>query len=73
MSQLLGGSKLCSKTSLSGPLLICSVILESYSMGHNGMGVAHERISPKNHPHFSLMTMRQYWLGKTISPNKSLD
>ena len=30
-----------------------------------GLGMAHEKISPKNQRHFSLMTMRQYWLGKT--------
>ena len=27
--------------------------------------MAHEIISPKNQPQFSLITMRQYWLGKT--------
>ena len=27
--------------------------------------MAHEITSPKNQPQFSLMTMRQYWLGKT--------
>ena len=27
--------------------------------------MAHEIISPKNQPQFSLMTMKQYWLGKT--------
>ena len=26
--------------------------------------MAHGIISPKNHPQFSLTTMRQYWLGK---------
>ena len=36
-----------------------------YSRDHKGVGVAHRIISPKNQPQFSLMTMRQYWLGKT--------
>ena len=27
--------------------------------------VAHEKTSPKNQPKFSLMMMRQYWLGQT--------
>jgi len=27
--------------------------------------MAHKKISPKNQPHFSHMTMWQYWLGKT--------
>ena len=36
-----------------------------YSRDHKGVGVAHKIISPKNQPQISLMTMRQYWLGKT--------
>ena len=28
------------------------------------MGVAHEN-TPKNQPHFSLTTLKQFWLGKT--------
>jgi len=35
-----------------------------YSRDHQGLGVAHKKISPKNQPHFS-HTMWQYWLGKT--------
>ena len=27
--------------------------------------MAHEKASPKNQPHFSQTTMRQYWLGRT--------
>ena len=34
-------------------------------MGHKGVGMVHEISSPKNQPHFSLTTRRQYWLGKT--------
>ena len=36
-----------------------------YSRDHKGVGVAYRLTSPKNQPQFSLMTMRQYWLGKT--------
>ena len=36
-----------------------------YSKDHKGLGVAHEKTSPKNQLHVSLTTMRQYWLGKT--------
>ena len=36
-----------------------------YSRDHKGVGVVHEIASPKNQPQFSLMMMRQYWLGKT--------
>ena len=32
--------------------------------------MAHEIISPKKQPQFLLMTMRQYWLGKT-KPKKA--
>ena len=31
----------------------------SYSTNQKGVGIAHEKISPKNHPYFSLMTMNQ--------------
>jgi len=41
-----------------------------YSRDHQGLGVAHEKISPKTQPQFSHMTMWQYWLGKT-KPKKS--
>jgi len=34
-----------------------------YSRDHQGLGVAHKKISPKNQPHFSHMTMWQHWLG----------
>jgi len=42
-----------------------------YSRDHQGLGVAHEKISPKNQRHFSHTMMWQYWLGKT-KPNKCL-
>ena len=35
------------------------------SRDHKRVGVAQEIISPKKQSQFSLMTMRQYWLGKT--------
>ena len=44
-----------------------SIIL--YSRDHQGVGVAYEKASPKNQPHFSLTMMKQYWL----SPNKLSD
>jgi len=36
-----------------------------YSRDHQGLGVAHKKISPKNQPYLSHTTMWQYWLGKT--------
>ena len=36
-----------------------------YSRDHKGVGVVHEITSPKNQPQFSLIPIRQYWLGKT--------
>ena len=36
------------------------------------MGVAHEKTSLKHQPHVFLMTMRQYWLGKT-KPRQQID
>ena len=41
-----------------------------YSRDHKGVGVAHKITSPKTQPQFPLMTMRQYWLGKT-KPKKA--
>jgi len=44
------------------------VVRNLYSRDHQGLSVAHEK-SPKNQPHFSHMTMWQYWLGKTKPKN----
>ena len=40
-------------------------MIELYSRDRNGVGVAHEKTSPKKQPHFSLTMMKQHWLDKT--------
>ena len=46
-------------------------VIVLYSRDHKGLGMAHEKTSPKKHPYFSLTTMKQYWLG--LGPNKPSD
>ena len=41
-----------------------------YSRDQEGVGVAQEKTSLDNQPHFPQMTMTQYWLGKT-KPKKA--
>jgi len=36
-----------------------------YSRDHTGVGMAYDRISPKNQPQFSHLMIWQYWLRKT--------
>ena len=43
-------------------MLLMTMVM--YSRYRKGVGVAHEKISPKNQPHFSQTIMSQYWLGK---------
>ena len=56
----------CEKRSISYNTIVLN------SRYHKGVGVAHEKTSPKNQPQIFLTTMRQYWLGKT-KPNKLSD
>ena len=51
--------------------LSCSTIV--LSRDHKGVGVAHKITSPKKQSQFSLTTMRQYWLGKTIVCSRSTE
>ena len=48
--------------------IYCTLLPGVYNM-HNtrdeGVGVAHNIVSPENQPHFSQTTMGQYWLCKT--------
>ena len=46
-------------------IVVSYTMIVVYSRDHKRVGVAHKIKSPKKLPQFSLMTMRQYWLGKT--------
>ena len=51
---------------LSSDIFFAKETIIQYDSGdHKGIGVAHVKHHLKNQPHFSLMMMKQYWLGKT--------
>ena len=44
-------------------------IQHNSTVPQRGVGMAHEKTSPKNQPRFYIMTMSQYWLDK-IKPSE---